>query len=184
MLVALAIGPAVALAEPAQVGSRTEPPYAAHLRPLLLQDLKATRTPGALVYIDDPERGRWSVALGSGDNSGTPLDLRSHMRIGSVTKTLTATAVLQLADRGLIGLDRPIERYLPGLVPNGKAITVRQLLNMTSGLFNNTEDCSLNQQLDRNPHHAFTVRRGASLCLPPSALLPARQGLALRQHQL
>ena len=46
------------------------------------------------------------------------------MRIGSVTKTLTATAVLRLADRGLIGLDRPIAAYLPGLVPNGKAITV------------------------------------------------------------
>ena len=176
LLVALAIGPAVALAEPASVGSRTEPPYAAQLRPLLLQDLKATRTPGALVYVDDPERGRWSVALGSGDNSGTPLDLRSHMRIGSVTKTLTATAVLQLADRGLIGLDRPIERYLPGLVPNGKAITVRQLLNMTSGLFNTTEDCSLNQLLDRDPYHSFTVREALSYAFRHPPYFPPGKG--------
>ena len=176
LLVALAIRPAVVLAEPAQVGSRTEPSYAAQLRPLLLQDLKATRTPGALVYIDDPERGRWSVALGSGDDSGTPLELRSHMRIGSVTKTLTATAVLQLADRGLIGLDRPIERYLPGLVPNGKAITVRQLLNMTSGLFNTTEDCSLNQLLDRDPYHSFTVREALSYAFRHSPYFPPGRG--------
>ena len=120
--------------------------------------------------------GSWSVALGSGDNSGTPLELRSHMRIGSVTKTLTATAVLQLADRGLIGLDRPIARYLPGLVPNGKSITVRQLLNMTSGLFNTTEDCSLNQLLDRDPYHSFTVREALSYAFRHPPYFPPGKG--------
>jgi D-alanyl-D-alanine carboxypeptidase len=154
---------AAARAEPSVPTRNTpaggDPPYAATLKPLLLQDLEATRTPGALVYVDDPTQGRWAAALGSRDLAGAPLDIRSHMRLGSVTKTFTATAVLQLADRGLIGLDRPIASYLPGIVPNGRAITVRQLLNMTSGLFNTTEDCRLNQALDRDPYRAFTVRQ-------------------------
>ena len=152
------------------------PPYAAWLEPLLLRDLKATRTPGALVHVDDPRRGRWSAALGAADLAGTPLDIRSHMRIGSVTKTLTATAVLQLVDRGLIGLDQPIARYLPGLVPNGRSITVRQLLNMSSGLFNSTEDCALNRLLDRDPQRSFTVRETLAFAFRHPPYFPPGRG--------
>jgi D-alanyl-D-alanine carboxypeptidase len=57
-------------------------------------------------------------------------------RVGSITKTFTACAVLQQVERGQIGLDSPIGRYLPRLVPGqrGAAITVRMLINHTSGL--------------------------------------------------
>jgi len=152
---AMAAAPMVLRAGRAEA-TRT-PDYVTRLRPLLLADLKATRTPGALVYVDDPKLGRWMAALGSRNLAGDRLRLDSHLRIGSVTKTLTGTAVLQLVDRGLVGLDRPIERYLPGLVPNGRNITVRQLLSMTSGLFNTTEDVRLNALNDRYPHRSFTV---------------------------
>jgi D-alanyl-D-alanine carboxypeptidase len=56
-----------------------------------------------------------------------------HMRIGSETKTFTATAVLQQVDRGRVGLDDPISKYVDG-VPNGDGITIRQVLEMRSGL--------------------------------------------------
>lgn len=58
-----------------------------------------------------------------------------HFRIGSITKTFVATAILQLVDEGRVNLDEPVETYLPGVVPNGGAITVRQVLNHTSGLY-------------------------------------------------
>jgi D-alanyl-D-alanine carboxypeptidase len=57
-----------------------------------------------------------------------------------VTKTFTAAVILQLAGEGRLGLDDPVERWLPGVVPAGAAITVRQLLNHTSGLYNYTRD--------------------------------------------
>jgi D-alanyl-D-alanine carboxypeptidase len=142
------------LVAPAVAGD--DPPYAAKLRKLLLQQLRDNRVPGALVYVDHPQLGTWSTTLGSSNLTGAPLDIASHMRIGSVTKTLTATAVLQLVDMGLVDLDEPIDAYLPGVVPNGGAITVRQLLNMTAGLFNNTEDLSLNEALDADPLQVFT----------------------------
>ncbi len=177
---ALIINPApLRAAEPPAAASTVQqsaPPFATKLKPLLLRDLRATKTPGALVYVEDPKLGKWAAALGSSNLAGAPLDIRSHMRIGSVTKTLTATAVLRLADRGLIRLDRPIAAYLPGLVPNGKAITVRQLLNMTSGLFNTTEDCSLNQLLDRDPHHSFTVRETLSYAFRHPPYFPPGKG--------
>ena len=56
-----------------------------------------------------------------------------HMRIGSLTKTFVTTAILQLADKGKLGLEDPISKYVPG-VPNGDAITLRELAAMRSGL--------------------------------------------------
>jgi D-alanyl-D-alanine carboxypeptidase len=140
-----------------------ELPYAAPLRQRLLRQMRQDRVPGALVYVDHPTRGIRSAALGSRDLTGAPLDLASSMRIGSVTKTLTATAVLQLVDQGLVGLDEPIETYLPGIVPNGGAITIRQLLNMTAGLFNNTEDLGQNEALDADPFQVFTLQESLAI---------------------
>lgn len=62
-----------------------------------------------------------------------------RFRIGSVTKTFTATLVLQLVDQDTIGLDDPAGRYLPGVLPKGGKITIRNLLQHTSGLANFTD---------------------------------------------
>jgi CubicO group peptidase (beta-lactamase class C family) len=57
-----------------------------------------------------------------------------------VTKSFVATLVLQLVGEGRLGLDGNLERWLPGLVPGGEKLTVRELLNHTSGLSNYTDD--------------------------------------------
>ncbi|WP_376770712.1 serine hydrolase domain-containing protein [Lentzea indica] len=70
-----------------------------------------------------------------------------HFRIGSQTKTFTAVVVLQLVDEGRVELDAPISRYLPGVVTgnyNGDVITVRQLLQHTSGMVNYVRDARAN----------------------------------------
>ncbi len=61
-------------------------------------------------------------------------------RIGSITKTFVATTVLQLVDEGRLSLDDPIGRWLPDIVPDelGTEVTVRMLLNHTSGIGNYT----------------------------------------------
>lgn len=55
--------------------------------------------------------------------------------MGSITKTFTATVVLQLVGEGRLRLNDPIEQWLPGVVPGGHRITVRHLLNHTSGVY-------------------------------------------------
>lgn len=75
------------------------------------------------------------------DSDGKPLTSGTRLRIGSVAKSFTAFAVLQLVDEGRIDLDRPVQRYLPDLkIDDARAsrITVRQLLSHTSGLPNPT----------------------------------------------
>ncbi|MFB6889028.1 serine hydrolase domain-containing protein [Kitasatospora sp. NPDC056327] len=95
----------------------------------------------ALAEIRLPGHTRWRGAAGTSDlATGQPARPDGRFRIGSVTKTFVSTVVLQLVGEGRLRLDDPVERHLPGVVPNGSAITVRQLLNHTSGLFNFTED--------------------------------------------
>ncbi|MEV0191456.1 serine hydrolase domain-containing protein [Kitasatospora purpeofusca] len=89
------------------------------------------------------ENGRrvWRDAAGVTDlESRRPARADGRFRIGSVTKTFVATVVLQLVDEGRLRLDDPVERHLPGVVPDGGAITVRQLLNHTSGLYDYLDD--------------------------------------------
>jgi len=65
--------------------------------------------------------------------SEEPMSADMHQRIGSVTKTFTVSLLLQAAAEGLLSLDDTIDRYIEG-VPNGNEITLRQMVNMTSGI--------------------------------------------------
>ncbi len=89
---------------------------------------------GMIAAAADPA-GRWRGRAGVGDViTGAKPDTGGRFRIGSVSKTFTATLVLKLAAKGKLGLDEPISKYLPGLLPYPEPITVRQLLQHTSGL--------------------------------------------------
>lgn len=104
------------------------------------QSFAATKTPGAVVGIWIPGEGTYIATRGFADPATRePMRVADHMRIGSNTKTFTVTALLVLAKEEKIVLDDPVSKYF-GFVPNGKAITLRMLTNMTSGLFNYTED--------------------------------------------
>jgi D-alanyl-D-alanine carboxypeptidase len=100
--------------------------------------------PGAEAVVTD--HGRVTVARsGVGDvTTGKPYPRDAKFRAGSITKTFVATVVLQLVAEGKVKLDDPIDRYLPGVVTgngnDGRKITVRNLLQHTSGLYNYTED--------------------------------------------
>ena len=91
--------------------------------------------PGVSVETRD-ERGTRSINAGVGNlRTHEPPRPTGQFRIGSVTKSFTATVVLSLVADGRIDLDAPISRYLPGLLPYSKPIKVRQLLQHRSGLF-------------------------------------------------
>jgi D-alanyl-D-alanine carboxypeptidase len=83
-------------------------------------------------------RGRTVYARGFGladVSRNEPVTAGTRFVVGSISKQFTAAAVLQLRDAGKLGLDDPLARYLPSL-PNANAITLRMLLNQTSGLHN------------------------------------------------
>ena len=94
---------------------------------------------GAAARVDDPVCGRWTGTSGLADvRTGRAMRGDERIRIGSTTKSFTATVVLQLVAERRIALDASVEHYLPGLIRSngydGRKITVRELLQHTSGL--------------------------------------------------
>ncbi len=129
-----------------------QPACVAKLKPLLQAKMQQLRIPGAIIFVDDPGQCSWTTALGIGNlASREPMQVNNYMRIGSITKTFTATVILQLVDQHKLGLDDPVGKYQPQ-VPNGAHITIRELLNMTSGLFAYDEDEGFAQASFADPY--------------------------------
>lgn len=99
-----------------------------------IADVVAAGVPGVIVRVDGAGPTQTASAGTSNLATGTALTADARFRIGSLTKSYVATVVLQLVGEKRIILDAPIERYLPGALTLGKRITVRQLLNHTSGV--------------------------------------------------
>ncbi|MEU0933042.1 MULTISPECIES: serine hydrolase domain-containing protein [unclassified Embleya] len=104
-----------------------------------MKSLQSVGATGISVTVKSPRCGVRNGGVGLADiRTGRKVVGNEHSRIGSDTKTWTATVVLQLVGEGRIGLDDTVDDYLPGLVRtklyDGRKITIRQLLQHTSGL--------------------------------------------------
>lgn len=96
--------------------------------------LVAAGVPGAVLIVRNAA-GSVSLTSGVGDvATKTPIRTGDRFRIASLTKSYVATVALQLVGEGRLRLSDTVERWLPGLVPGAGTITIRQLLNHTSGL--------------------------------------------------
>ncbi|WP_330290968.1 serine hydrolase domain-containing protein [Streptomyces sp. NBC_00576] len=103
--------------------------------------------PGVALQAKD-RHGVWKATAGLGNlRTKQPRSAHDNFRAGSITKTFIATVLLQLEAEGRVSLDDTVDKWLPGVVRghghDGRKITLRQLLNHTSGIFNYTEDESL-----------------------------------------
>ncbi|ANZ38010.1 serine hydrolase [Lentzea guizhouensis] len=99
---------------------------------------------GVQVRVTD---GRQRITARSGKaelDRTRPVPENGRFRVGSITKTFVSTVLLQLAGEGKVELDAPVVRYLPGLVDS--RITVRQVLQHTSGLHNYTDSLPLSPE--------------------------------------
>lgn len=114
------------------------------------------QTPGAIAYVAVGDQV-WVSALGVSD-TGTqaPVDPAQHGRIGSITKPIVATAVLELVDQRKLSLDDTLGKFVPGIA-NGDRITVRQLLSMSSGVWNYTTDQTLVDTFATTPMAPWTI---------------------------
>jgi D-alanyl-D-alanine carboxypeptidase len=109
----------------------------------LQQDVDALVAAGAPGVILLVRNGNKTTRLTGGVAeiaTSTPMKAADRYRIASLTKTYVATVVLQLVGEGKLRLNDTVEHWLPGLVPNGGKITIRELLNHTSGLADHERD--------------------------------------------
>jgi len=139
-------------------GSATgsQPGYVAAVSTAVGTVMKDNVIPGAVVLISSPDQGDWTGTFGTGTlGEQDPMVVGDHFRIGSNTKTITSTVILQLVQEGKLALDDPIGKYIPN-VPNGDKITIAQLSEMRSGLYSYSFDPGFNKTLDENPQKVWT----------------------------
>lgn len=110
-----------------------------------------TKVPGIVALVVDHKLGiDWMYTAGLSDiPDQLPMDSNYTFRIGSNTKTMTVTVLLQLVGEGKIGLNDKLSKFFPDF-PKSDSITVKMLANMTSGIFNYIDDETWNRLVEEN----------------------------------
>jgi len=141
------------------------------LEPVVTAQMTKMGIPGLIVSVQTPDRGTWQAAFGISDiATRAPMDIADHVRIGSITKSLTATVILQLAQEGRLRLDDPLAPYFPGVQTN--QATIRQALQLTSGIADYTTDAFLNALADA-PQRVWSPSELVGLVADEPPMFPA-----------
>ncbi len=155
-------GPALPTVVPA-----SPPPAAAavvgRLQAVLDEWHAADGSPGAVVGLRLADGRTAVVAAGeTDDEGGVPIEPGHRFRIGSITKTFVAVLLVQLAEDGLLDLDHRLADHLPW-APHAESVTLRQLLEHTSGMPDFAGLPAYRQQLLFNPARAWQARDAVEL---------------------
>jgi D-alanyl-D-alanine carboxypeptidase len=123
---------------------------------IIEKGMAVQRQPGLNVGIWIPGRGSLVRAFGTRDiATNAPMQIDDHVRIASITKTFTGNAVLQLVDEGRLTLNDTLSTYVEG-IDNGNRIAIRNLLGMTSGIYDFTSDEKFLKDFTENPLMSFS----------------------------
>ncbi|MGB8700793.1 MAG: serine hydrolase domain-containing protein [Thermosynechococcaceae cyanobacterium] len=120
------------------VSVQPQPNRLGSLESYIKQELETTRVPGAAIAVIQGNQPIYLQGFGKADPSGRMVTADTPFIMGSLSKSFTALAVMQLVEAGRIQLDEPVQRYLDWFSfadPQASAkITVRQVLNQTTGI--------------------------------------------------
>jgi D-alanyl-D-alanine carboxypeptidase len=154
-LIPINLGLALTFASITGVNAETNSDFEARTR-MAMDKVIAAGAPGVIALVREGDE-TVRIAAGFGNLSPkVPADIMDRTRMGSLVKSFVAVAVLQLAGEGKLALDETVESILPDLIPNGADITVRQLLNHTSGIFDYWQDEAFFNQLLADPMRTWT----------------------------
>ena len=176
LVVVAALGATATAATAASTSDRpsVDRPTGSRIARAVEEEMRRGRMPGAIVGVARDGRRPWVIARGHADLlSLRPMRTGQHVRIGSVTKAFVTSLLLRLAQEGKLGLDEPIDRYVPG-VPDGGTITLRELANMTSGIADNFANQEFT--IEYLTGERFTPRRLVELGTALPALFPSGNG--------
>ena len=130
----------------------------AELQRLVDSTVATLRLPGAVVAVRVNGGSDYLLTSGVENlSSKSAMPFGNRFRVGSITKTMVATIALQLVGEGSIALTDSIARWLPGVVPNANRITLRMLLNNTSGVPDYIQDPAFQAALIANPGRTVTT---------------------------
>src|SRR4051812_7516300 len=142
-----------------------------------LQGVVDAGASGAIGLVDDGKHVS-TVAVGAARlDPRRPIRLHDQVRVGSITKTVISTITLQLVGEGRLHLSDTVQQWLPGAVPNASAITLRMLLNHTSGIFDYVEDPAWHAAVGADPNHYWSPCDLIAVANTHPPVFPPGQGL-------
>jgi D-alanyl-D-alanine carboxypeptidase len=155
-----------------------DPGLAADLQRILDETVADGAIPGAVVSVSVPGQAPWSGSSGiAARQTGKPMTPDTRVRIASISKVFTAVVILQLVEEGRIELDTPLVTWFPGLVPNAGQITVRDLLNHTTGLYDYLEDRNFVNRAYQQPNRSWAPHELVEYAIQfPAAFRPGAKG--------
>jgi D-alanyl-D-alanine carboxypeptidase len=131
---------------------------------IALAGMGSSGAPGMEVGVWIPGKGTFTRGYGTDDlATGSPFNLAAHVRMASISKTFTATAALQLVDRGRLKLGDTLNMFCNAIphcsrIPYVDQITVGQLLGMRAGVYSYSDDGRFNARYDARPTMPFSIR--------------------------
>jgi D-alanyl-D-alanine carboxypeptidase len=146
------------------------PQVTQQLQQVVSTAMQQYQLPGMVVAVTVPGQGSWVQASGQATISPSqPMTVNSPFWIGSITKTFTATVILQLVQEGKLSLTSPIAQWEPN-VQSASSITVQMLLNMTSGIFDEGgagSQVAANQSVNYTPQQIVDLAVAHGPAQPP-----------------
>lgn len=155
-----------------------DPELAAELQAVLDATVADGSIPGAVVAVSIPGYETWEGSAGvAARQPVVPMTPDTKVRIASISKIFTAVVVLQLVEEGVLELDAPMGTWLPELVPAADRITVRDLLQHTTGLYDYLEDRRYVARAYQNPNRLFEPAELVAYAADfPPAFAPGAEG--------
>jgi len=132
--------------------------------------------PGAIVGVWSPRSGDLVMLKGKAYiKAGADMESADRVRICSITKTFTITVVLELVDEGKLSLDDKLAKFYPN-IPNSDQITIRQLCNMTAGIFSYSDDPAFLKTYTEDPNKVWKPEELVAIAVAHPPYFPPSQG--------
>jgi D-alanyl-D-alanine carboxypeptidase len=133
---------------------------------ILEQAVAEENIPGVILGVKTPS-DTWLLATGTADmDSAKLMNADMQVLLASVSKPLTSVLTMKLIEEEILSLDDTVEKWLPGLIPQGDQMTIKMLLNHSAGISDITEDVSFWQQLLDNPFKEWSNQEILSRSIP------------------
>ena len=151
---------------PGPLAPSVDTTWTARLQRALDSAVRAAPIRGASAAVVLADGREWRGTAGLSE-PGVPMDPSMRLGIGSISKNITAALLVRLAEQGRLSLDDPLSRWLPPITHVDPAITVRQVLNHTSGVFDLTDFPGYRDSILADVSAKWTPQRALTLLRPP-----------------
>lgn len=160
----------------AEIYEDDKPKYPQVIDEIIEKCTRNQKVPGLIIDVSIPGQGHWTICKGHAELEHESLMTPdTKVRIASITKTFTITVLLQLVQEGKLSLNDTLSKFIPW-IPGAQSITLRQLCNHTSGIFNFGEDENFIREAQTEPLRKWSAEELVKIAVSHPPYNPPGEG--------